>query len=161
TFSDQPSLTVSTDNVQLKPDLRAMFLYFGLSILVLVLTYTGWGFIHMLELNPLSVTIAICLAMVFGLVLTQALKAPSDTSPDERDHFLAAEFFKNHTVTPERGEELGIHTYNPVWNHSRVYQLGKHYLLAGKVSNLFDGVMPSVKSVRIFGASLLLVMMLL
>ncbi len=161
TISDQPSLTASTDNVQLKPDLRAMFLYLGLSILVLVLTYTGWGFIHMLELNPLSVTIAICLAMVFGLVLTQALKAPSDTSPDERDHFLAAEFFKKHTVTPERGEELGIHTYNPVWNHSRVYQLGKHYLLAGKVSNLFDGVMPSVKSVRIFGASLLLVMMLL
>jgi hypothetical protein len=161
TTSTEPSLTMSTDNVVLKPDVRAMLLYLGLSVLVLFLAYTSPGIIQRLDTNPLSVATAIGFAIVFGLVLIQALKAPSNTSPDERDHFLAAEFFKTHTGTPGKREELGIHTYNPVWNYSRVYQLGKHYLLAGKTSNLFDELMPSVKSVRIFGASLLLVMMML
>jgi hypothetical protein len=84
-----------------------------------------------------------------------ALKAGFNASPDERDHFMTAEYYKTHTETPVRNAELGVYTYNGLWAYSRVYLKSVDYLLAGRFSNLFDHTFESYKSVRFFGVFML------
>ena len=99
--------------------------------------------------------------VVVVIVSNLALKAGFNASPDERDHFMAAEFYKSHSISPQKHTETGAYTYNSLWNYSRVYNRGINYLLAGKFSNLFDGYVDSFRSVRFFGIFLIIFCLLI
>lgn len=100
------------------------------------------------------------LALVFiaGLTARQALLAPFNDAPDEVDHFLSAEFFKNHSDTPLPETQSGIYTFSSIWAYSRVYTPSPDYRWSGAFSNAFGGRIPAYRAVRLLGPFLLIVL---
>lgn len=98
-----------------------------------------------------SVLVIVGLAVASALSASLSLQARYAASPDEHDHFLAAEFFMTHSDVPHMWSETGAYTYNGWWAYSRVYQKGYEYRLAGIVSNLLEGMTTTYRSVRLAG----------
>jgi len=121
----------------------------------------GTAFLKGIRITRGSCLISASFVVVALLAVTMALNAGFNASPDERDHFMAADYYKTHTQTPARNIESGIYTYNDLWNYSRVYLKGFDYIAAGKFSNLFDGRFESYQSVRFWGIVMLLFFALL
>lgn len=107
-----------------------------------------------------SVFVISALSVVLGLTVSLSISAKYNASPDENDHFLGSEYFRNNSSIPNAGDESCIYTYNPQWDYSRAYQKGVHYLLAGKFSKIFGDAVTNYKAVRLFGAFCILLLLL-
>ncbi len=134
-----------------KLDWILLLFYGALSALLSFVVYFSSLIFRFRKISHSTLIIALGFFVVSGLILTMALKAGYNASPDEHDHFMAAEYYKSHSLTPAPFSEKAVHAYNFMLNYSRVYQLGIHYFLAGKWSNLFDWILPSYVSVRLLG----------
>lgn len=151
-----PILRFTMPKLDFTLDWGLLLIYVLVSLIAGAFIYFSWGLFTTTRFSLSQTVIASGFLIVFGLSFMLAIKAKFNASPDERDHFLAADFFKANTDTPHRREQVSAYTYNYIWAYSRVYQDGIHYQLAGKFSNLFDDVAHSHQSVRFLGAFLLL-----
>lgn len=144
-------VTAELPDLQFHFDWLLLFVCLMLIMVVSMLIFYSIDYFHERKYSFTTLFIAMCLAMVTGLLLLMAIKAGFNASPDERDHFMAAEFFKTHTLTPQKHSREAGYTYNSLWSYSRVYNQGIEYIGSGKFSNIFDYLLDSVHSVRLFG----------
>lgn len=154
TINDSPFLEFEKPTAKFRPDWLMIIFYLVISISISFLAIYSQA-IFKIKFDIKNFAYAFCFLIVALLGLSMALKAGFNASPDERDHFMTAEYYKTHTETPVRNAELGVYTYNGLWAYSRVYLKSVDYLLAGRFSNLFDNTFESYKSVRFFGVLML------
>lgn len=147
--------------INYRVDFVILFLLAVFSFLLSLVVYHYRNIFSIRRYNLHNVLIYSCYFVVVVIVSNLALKAGFNASPDERDHFMAAEFYKSHSISPQKHTETGAYTYNAIWNYSRVYNKGVNYLLAGKFSNLFDANFHSFRSVRFFGIALIIFCLLI
>jgi hypothetical protein len=84
--------------------------------------------------KPLGFLIVSCaISIIIGLALSVAIKSGYNASPDEHDHFLAAEYFKLNSFTPVERSNDAVYTYNSLWSYSRVYSKGFDYFISWKI----------------------------
>jgi len=138
-----------------KIDWILIFVYLILSFFSVFLIFLTYSVFKNYRWDPKTCFIVLAFLIVSVLGYIMAVQAGFNASPDERDHFMAADYFKNHSVTPVEFSDSGVYTYNSLWNYSRVYAKGINYILAGKISNLFDSYFDSFISVRFFGLILI------
>jgi hypothetical protein len=152
---NDPSLTIDLPVISWHIDWLLMITYIFLSLLVGSVVYYSSHFIIFRKCTLMTLFLVISLSLVTGLSFVMVMKAGFSASPDERDHFMAAEYYKSHSLTPQKYSGEGVYTYNSTWNYSRVYEPCIEYYLAGKFSNLFDNFLVSFRSVRLSGVLLL------
>ncbi len=155
TVSNTPMLSFQKDSRKFKIDWIAVIGYLFIASLLSFTIVYSINFFKKVRYNLRTILLVLFLGAIIGLSLSMAIKAGFNASPDEKDHFLAAEFFKTNSITPDKYTNLAIHTYSYLWNYSRVYHKGLDYILAGKFSNIFDMQTDSYKSVRLYGILML------
>lgn len=153
--NNDPMLSFKAPAFDFKIDWISILLLFIYSLLFALLVPLCWSFFNRIKYDAYSIFVVAAISIVFGLSICMAMTARYNASPDEQDHFLAAEYFKTNSIVPIKYSNEGVYTYNSLWAYSRVYQKGLHYLIAGKFSNLFDGSVNSFASVRLFGVFLI------
>jgi len=158
TIGKNQKFTLNSDKLMNpKIDFRAILMLFLFSIILfLILAIFNFKSLINISYSPRSLLIPFALLTTFFIALNMAIESRYNTSPDEKDHFLAAEFFKDHSKTPIKGSNDAIFSYNSTWNYSRAYNKELDYLLTGKFSNLFKKMpIESYKSIRFFNVSLI------
>jgi len=162
--SIDPHFTFSKPNISFRIDFYSLLMLASTCIFLFLFANLCLFILEKLKHN--SARISECIVPVFLLIIfissiAVALTSKINASPDELDHFYAAEYFKTHIDTPPIKVDAAAYTYNQQWGYSRVYQLGRNYMLAGQFSNLISNSIPSFKSVRLFGVFLIFVLLLL
>ncbi len=158
------SLTLKTNNaLTSKIDSTGILINFIFStILFLILSISNFNTFKSLVYTPRFLIIPFVLLIIFCVALTMAVQSRYNASPDEHDHFLAAEYYKKNSKTPKKGTDEAVFSYNSTWNYSRVYNKELDYLLTGKFSDLFKKMsIQSYKSIRFFNVSLILLLFVL
>jgi hypothetical protein len=161
TTSNHPVLAIKNHAVDFNFDWILLLFNLFVSIFVWVVVFFSWNLVRDFSLRFSSGVVTIGLVVVFVVSLLMALGAKFNASPDERDHFMTADYYKTHSTTPLRNAESGAYTYNSLWNYSRVYLKVVDYFIAGKISNLFDKWFDSYISVRFFGLFLIVLFIFL
>lgn len=163
-LSNDPHFTFSSPKRPLSFDYHSI-VFFGIICILsyLIITLSLNAVTNLLQKKVLAVEdlIPLFLLIIFISSLALAIVSRTNASPDELDHFYAAEYFKTHIDTPPEKVDAASYTYNTQWGYSRVYQLGRNYLLAGQFSNIITDNIPTYKSVRLFGVFLIFLFLLL
>jgi len=161
TNSNYPVIAFKNPRSDFQLDWILLLFYLFVSTIFSVVVFFSWNLVRNFSLRFSSGVVTVCLIVVFVVSLLMALGAKFNGSPDERDHFMTADYYKTHSSTPLRNAESGAYTYNSLWNYSRVYLKVADYFIAGKVSNLFDRWFDSYISVRFFGLFLIVLFIFL
>ena len=143
-----------------KLDYRSIFVLFVFAlVLFFILKITDFNFFNQILFNARSLIVPFALLIIFCMALNMAVLSRYNGSPDENDHFLAVEYFKNNSKTPKKGTSEAVFSYNPSWNYSRVYNKELDYMLSGRFTSLFKGMsIENYKSARFFNVSLILLL---
>lgn len=161
TTSNDPSFFISLNIIDLDYDLFGFLKFICIHLVIVSILVLIWNPIKHQGKNLFETITTLGIAIVFAFVISLSISARFGEAPDERDHFLASEYFRSYNIVPSMNDADALYTYNLQWAYSRVYQLGIHYYFAGKLSNLFDGILPSHISVRMLGPILLLILLLI
>jgi hypothetical protein len=146
-----PEFLIELPVIHFKIDWLLILWYALLSVLVSLALYLLFNYNIRKSFNLTTLISVFCFGIIVVLSFRMALNAHYDASPDEHDHFMASEYFKTHSTTPQKYSNEAVYTYNPLWECTRVNQWGINYWLTGKFSNLFDRWFDSFLSVRFFG----------
>lgn len=170
TLTNELALVAAGDEITLKMaipkdpfrfDLIELLLCLSVSIVLALVIRFSWAFFCRSGLHNASFPMALGLVLVLGLSLAMAIKAGFNASPDERDHFMAAEYYKTHSLTPVKFSDQAVYTYNALWYYTRVCKKSLSYFLAGKFSDLVPPHVESYHAVRFFGLFLLVLFLFL
>lgn len=156
TLNTTPQISATIPAYQFKIDWTLIIIYLLSSITVSALLIYGIPYFFRNKLTASTYFFCSAILLVTVLLFIMATTARHNASPDEHNHFLAAEYFKTNSKTPAKCITKAAYTHSHLWNQSRANSPGAQYLLAGKFSNLFEGLFTTHKSVRFAGIILFL-----
>ncbi len=159
--TETPALRFTTPPLTYKIDWALIVIYLSVSVFMGVIIYFSANFIQWYRPSTTVIIFVAGMFIAFCLSFTMAFKAKFNGSPDELDHYMAAEFFKTNSYIPQKDSEEGIYTYNILWSYSRVYLPGIDYVYAGKFSNFISSAIPSYITVRLWGVAMILFLIFL
>ena len=89
-----------------------------------------------------KIILIIILVIIFTISLLISVNTKYNSHPDEKEHYKAAMYFKNHNMPPKFTSNEIIDTFSS-YGESRLTELDSYYFFVGKYTSIFSGIITS------------------